>query len=178
MWRFCFFFLSFDGKKISSLQCWKLSFGSFFFPDYSTLSRSCNLFFWLCCSLKRKERQYREVWSLKIFTVWFIHSVCVNALILSCRQGEIASMYERHRRRYSFCAKGERTVDVVLIKVGGCVCMCMCVTIQTIQIKDWCLNISTSQWCWSMQSFRRLNLNISDPYEKVFNTPKVFLNEK
>lgn len=27
-------------------------------------------------------------------------------------------MYERHRRRYSFCAKGERAVDVVLIKVG------------------------------------------------------------
>ncbi|TNN74013.1 hypothetical protein EYF80_015834 [Liparis tanakae] len=26
-------------------------------------------------------------------------------------------MYERHRRRYSFCAKGERTVDVVLIKI-------------------------------------------------------------
>lgn len=27
-------------------------------------------------------------------------------------------MYERHKRRYSFCAKGERAVDVVLIKVG------------------------------------------------------------
>ncbi|KAK5867946.1 hypothetical protein PBY51_012398 [Eleginops maclovinus] len=26
-------------------------------------------------------------------------------------------MYERHRRRYSFCAKGERAVDVVLIKI-------------------------------------------------------------
>ncbi|KAK0141784.1 A-kinase anchor protein 13 [Merluccius polli] len=26
-------------------------------------------------------------------------------------------MYERHRRRYSLCAKGERTVDVVLIKI-------------------------------------------------------------
>ncbi|XP_050929620.1 A-kinase anchor protein 13 isoform X6 [Lates calcarifer] len=26
-------------------------------------------------------------------------------------------MYERHRRRYSFCAKGETTVDVVLIKI-------------------------------------------------------------
>uniref|UniRef100_A0A3Q0RH74 Si:dkey-172h23.2 n=1 Tax=Amphilophus citrinellus TaxID=61819 RepID=A0A3Q0RH74_AMPCI len=27
-------------------------------------------------------------------------------------------MYERHKRRYSLCAKGERAVDVVLIKVG------------------------------------------------------------
>lgn len=27
-------------------------------------------------------------------------------------------MYERHRRRYSFCSKGERALDVVLIKVG------------------------------------------------------------
>lgn len=27
-------------------------------------------------------------------------------------------MYERHKRRYSFCSKGERAVDVVLIKVG------------------------------------------------------------
>lgn len=27
-------------------------------------------------------------------------------------------MYERHKRKYSFCAKGERAVDVVLIKVG------------------------------------------------------------
>ncbi|KAM6942735.1 A-kinase anchor protein 13 [Xenentodon cancila] len=26
-------------------------------------------------------------------------------------------MYERHKRRYSFCAKGERAVDVVLIKI-------------------------------------------------------------
>ena len=32
-------------------------------------------------------------------------------------------MYERHRRRYSLCAKGERTVDVVLIKVGVFVCV-------------------------------------------------------
>uniref|UniRef100_A0A4W6G3H1 Si:dkey-172h23.2 n=1 Tax=Lates calcarifer TaxID=8187 RepID=A0A4W6G3H1_LATCA len=28
-------------------------------------------------------------------------------------------MYERHKRRYSLCAKGERAVDVVLIKVVG-----------------------------------------------------------
>lgn len=28
-------------------------------------------------------------------------------------------MYERHKRRYSLCAKGERAVDVVLIKVGN-----------------------------------------------------------
>lgn len=28
-------------------------------------------------------------------------------------------MYERHKRRYSFCAKGERAVNVVLIKVGN-----------------------------------------------------------
>lgn len=27
-------------------------------------------------------------------------------------------MYERHKRKYSFCAKGERSGDVVLIKVG------------------------------------------------------------
>lgn len=27
-------------------------------------------------------------------------------------------MYERHKRRYSLRAKGERAVDVVLIKVG------------------------------------------------------------
>lgn len=26
-------------------------------------------------------------------------------------------MYERHKRRYSLCAKGERAVNVVLIKV-------------------------------------------------------------
>ncbi len=29
----------------------------------------------------------------------------------------VGKMYERYKRRYSLCAKGERTLDVVLIKV-------------------------------------------------------------
>lgn len=37
--------------------------------------------------------------------------------------GEIVIMYERHRKKYSFCTKGETTVDVLLIKVGVCVCV-------------------------------------------------------
>lgn len=40
---------------------------------------------------------------------WFILLVNVSPT---------GKMYERHRRRYSLCAKGERAVDVVLIKVG------------------------------------------------------------
>lgn len=46
------------------------------------------------------------------------------------------SMYERHRRKYSFCAKGETTVDVVLIKVGGCALLCKQYWLQ-ITIKCW-----------------------------------------
>uniref|UniRef100_A0A8C4ZB99 A-kinase anchor protein 13 n=1 Tax=Gadus morhua TaxID=8049 RepID=A0A8C4ZB99_GADMO len=41
-------------------------------------------------------------------------------------------MYERHRRRYSLCAKGERTVDVVLIKVG---------VILHVSMEDHCLGV-------------------------------------
>lgn len=37
----------------------------------------------------------------------------VSRFLLTC----VGKMYERYKRRYSLCAKGERTVDVVLIKV-------------------------------------------------------------
>lgn len=37
----------------------------------------------------------------------------VSQFLLAC----VGKMYERYKRRYSLCAKGERTVDVVLIKV-------------------------------------------------------------
>lgn len=44
---------------------------------------------------------------------WILY-ILFNKLISNvCRK-----MYERHKRRYSFCAKGERALDVVLIKVG------------------------------------------------------------
>lgn len=33
------------------------------------------------------------------------------------RLTRVGKMYERYKRRYSLCAKGERTLDVVLIKV-------------------------------------------------------------
>lgn len=49
--------------------------------------------------------------------VCFAVSMCVRPGLLAA-EGETGSMYERHRRRYSFCAKGEPTVDVLLIKVG------------------------------------------------------------
>lgn len=39
-------------------------------------------------------------------------------LDLTCFVMNLRTMYERHKRRYSLCAKGERAVDVVLIKVG------------------------------------------------------------
>ncbi|XP_005747997.1 A-kinase anchor protein 13-like [Pundamilia nyererei] len=42
--------------------------------------------------------------------------MCVRPGLLAA-EGETGSMYERHRRRYSFCAKGEPTVDVLLIKI-------------------------------------------------------------
>lgn len=39
--------------------------------------------------------------------------LCTSALEIH------GKMYERHKRKYSFCSKGERAVDVVLIKVGS-----------------------------------------------------------
>uniref|UniRef100_A0A3B3CFA3 Si:dkey-172h23.2 n=1 Tax=Oryzias melastigma TaxID=30732 RepID=A0A3B3CFA3_ORYME len=56
-------------------------------------------------------------------------------------------MYERHKRRYSLCAKEERAVDVVLIKVGYFFC--------TLEVtKQSCLqNVSrTSEWGFNESS--------------------------
>ncbi|KAJ4919231.1 hypothetical protein JOQ06_021463 [Pogonophryne albipinna] len=42
-------------------------------------------------------------------------------------------MYERHKRRYSLRAKGERTVDVVLLKIETCLC---CLEVSFVRAKS------------------------------------------
>ncbi|KAK7913545.1 hypothetical protein WMY93_013756 [Mugilogobius chulae] len=63
-------------------------------------------------------------------------------------------MYERHKRRYSLCAKGERAVDVVLIKPrSGCIIISLWVTITCLQRLIHC---SSCFLCRSTETERRL----------------------
>ncbi len=58
--------------------------------------------------------QALEPWRLCLSGPHVGNKLCSVSQFLITRVGK---MYERYKRRYSLCAKGERTLDVVLIKV-------------------------------------------------------------
>ncbi len=58
--------------------------------------------------------QTLEPWRLCLSGPHVGNKLCSVSQFLITRVGK---MYERYKRRYSLCAKGERTLDVVLIKV-------------------------------------------------------------
>lgn len=98
-----------------------------------TWVRECRGRSWEATDEKKKEgrevEKREESWSLVEGCVcgqmWMFQTApaLLSSFVLSDLLWESVlqihgKMYERHKRRYSFCSKGQRAVDVVLIKVG------------------------------------------------------------
>ncbi len=156
--------LSLDGKESAACSAGNCLLDSFFSPG-TPPSVTQVICFSDCVAVKRDSREGCDHGG---FSQSGLCTGCVLVQwFLSCRQGEIASMYERHKRKYSFCAKGERTVDVVLIKVGRCVCIDVCdytivIIYDYLNMSVLLVNGKLQTFCWSSVDYLDMFDNKSD----------------